>query len=218
MSVDRVPGSRETSRLVLASGNRGKLREFDAMLRPLGFDLVAQSELGVPEAPEPHHTFVENALAKARHAAAVTGLPALADDSGICVRALGGMPGVRSARYAALAGGEHSDAANNARLLADLAGCDDRHASYVCVLVLVRHALDPMPLISEAVWHGEVIQTARGSGGFGYDPFFWLPDEGCTAAELAPERKNQISHRGLALRQLVDRLRWQEGRWSPEAK
>lgn len=218
MSAGRVPELREASRLVLASGNRGKLREFDAMLRPLGFDLVAQSELGVPEAPEPHHTFVENALAKARHAAAVTGLPSLADDSGICVRALGGMPGVRSARYAALAGGEHSDEANNARLLADLAGCADRHASYVCVLVMVRHALDPMPLISEAVWHGEVILTARGSGGFGYDPFFWLPDERCTAAELSPERKNQISHRGLALRQLVGRLRSPEAGWSSEAK
>ena len=195
------------SRLVLASGNAGKLREFDALLRPLGFDLVAQSSLGVTEAEEPFETFVENALAKARHAARVTGLPALADDSGICVRALGGMPGVRSARYAALAGGEHSDLANNERLVAELAGQADRQASYVCVLVLVRHASDPMPLIAEAQWHGEVIDTPRGAGGFGYDPYFWLPDEGCTAAELTAVRKNQISHRGQALRLLVARLK-----------
>lgn len=193
-------------RLVLASGNRGKLREFDAMLKPLGFEVLAQSALGVPEADEPFNTFVENALAKARHASTLTGLPALADDSGICVRALGGMPGVRSARYAALAGGELSDAANNARLIADLSGHADRRASYVCVLVLVRHAEDPIPLIAEAAWDGEVIETPRGSGGFGYDPYFWLRDEGCTAAELSAERKNRISHRGRALAVLVERL------------
>jgi XTP/dITP diphosphohydrolase len=197
------------TRLVLASGNEGKLREFDALLRPLGFDLIAQSALGVGEAAEPFDTFVENALAKARHASACTGLPALADDSGICVRALGGMPGVRSARYAALAGGGHSDAANNARILADLTRQADRHASYVCVLVLVRHASDPMPLIAQAQWHGEVIDTPRGSGGFGYDPFFWLPDERCTAAELSGVRKNAISHRGRALRALVAQLQAQ---------
>lgn len=195
------------SRLVLASGNAGKLREFDALLRPLGFDVVAQSSLGVTEAEEPFETFVENALAKARHAARMTGLPALADDSGICVQALGGMPGVRSARYAALAGGEHSDQANNARLVCELAGQADRRASYVCVLVLVRHASDPMPLIAEAQWHGEVTETPRGAGGFGYDPYFWLPDEGCTAAELTAVRKNQVSHRGQALQRLVERLK-----------
>jgi len=195
------------SRLVLASGNAGKLREFDALLRPVGFDVVAQSSLGVTEAEEPFETFVENALAKARHAARMTGLPALADDSGICVRALGGMPGVRSARYAALAGGEHSDQANNARLVSELAGQADRRASYVCVLVLVRHASDPMPLIAEAQWHGEVTEVPRGAGGFGYDPYFWLPDEGCTAAELTATRKNQISHRAQALRLLVERLK-----------
>ena len=194
------------SRLVLASGNAGKLREFDALLRPLGFNLVAQSALGVREADEPFNTFVENALAKARHASSFTGLPALADDSGICARALGGMPGVRSARYAAMAGGEHSDAANNARLIAELAGQPDRHASYVCVLVLVRHAEDPVPLIAQAHWHGEVIDTPRGSGGFGYDPYFWLADEACTAAQLSPARKNEVSHRGRALRALVEQL------------
>jgi XTP/dITP diphosphohydrolase len=197
------------TRLVLASGNAGKLREFDALLRPLGFDLIAQSALGVSEAAEPFHTFVENALAKARHASACTGLPALADDSGICARALGGMPGVRSARYAALSGGDQTDAANNARLIAALASHPDRHASYVCVLVLVQHALDPTPLIAQAHWHGQVIDTARGSGGFGYDPFFWLPDEGCTAAELSATRKNEISHRGRALRALVEQLQAQ---------
>jgi XTP/dITP diphosphohydrolase len=206
------------ARLVLASGNAGKLREFDALLRPLGFDLVPQSSLGVTEADEPFDTFVENALAKARHAARSTGLPALADDSGICVRALGGMPGVRSARYAALAGGEHSDHANNARLVAELAGQADRQASYVCVLVLVRHATDPMPLIAEAQWHGEVIASPRGAGGFGYDPYFWLADEGCTAAELTASRKNQISHRGRALRALVEQLRAGAGVVPPGAR
>ena len=194
-------------RLVLASGNAGKLREFDALLRPLGFEVVPQKALGVDDAEEPHCTFVENALAKARHASAVTGLPALADDSGICVAALGGRPGVLSARFAAAADGSRSDEANNVRLVSELRGQRDRRAQYVCVLALTRSAEDPMPLIAEASWHGEVIDAPRGSGGFGYDPYFWLPDLGCTAAELDADRKNQLSHRGKALRALVDRLR-----------
>ena len=210
-SSDAQAGRMPSQSLVLASGNAGKLREFDAMLRPLGFELIPQTRLGVPEADEPFDTFVENALAKARHAAAFTGLPALADDSGICVEALGGMPGVRSARFSALAGGEHSDSANNARLLSELEGHRDRRASYVCVLVLVRHAADPMPLIADAAWHGEVVATPRGEGGFGYDPYFWLPDEQCTAAERSAERKNRLSHRGRALGVLVERLRLLSG-------
>jgi XTP/dITP diphosphohydrolase len=195
------------SRVVLASNNAGKLREFAALLDAAGIELIAQGELGVPEAPEPHATFVENALAKARHAATLTGLPALADDSGLCVRALNGAPGVYSARYASMNGGAKSDAANNARLVADLAGQADRRAYYFCVLVLVRHADDPEPLIAEGRWHGEVIDAPRGAHGFGYDPHFFLPTLGATAAELDPARKNALSHRALALRELLQRLK-----------
>lgn len=193
-------------RLVIASSNAGKLREFSALFAPLGIDVLAQSDLGVTDAEEPHLTFVENALAKARHASAGTGLPALADDSGICVDVLGGRPGVLSARFAALADGSRSDAANNARLIRELEGVADRGASYVCVLVLVRHAADPTPLIAQAQWRGEVIDAPRGSGGFGYDPYFWLPEFACTAAELEPDRKNIVSHRGRALRFLLGLL------------
>ncbi|WP_244848151.1 RdgB/HAM1 family non-canonical purine NTP pyrophosphatase [Caballeronia sp. SL2Y3] len=194
-------------RVVLASNNAGKLREFASLLNAAGIELIAQGELGVPEAEEPHPTFVENALAKARHASALTGLPALADDSGLCVRALNGAPGVHSARYAMKHGGEKSDAANNARLVADLANEADRRAYYFCVLVLVRHADDPEPLIAEGRWHGEVIDTPRGAHGFGYDPHFFLPALGATAAELDPARKNAVSHRALALRDLLQRLK-----------
>ncbi|MDR5853922.1 RdgB/HAM1 family non-canonical purine NTP pyrophosphatase [Caballeronia sp. LZ062] len=194
-------------RVVLASNNAGKLREFASLLNAAGIELIAQGELGVPEAEEPHPTFVENALAKARHASALTGLPALADDSGLCVRALNGAPGVHSARYAMKHGGEKSDAANNARLVADLAKEADRRAYYFCVLVLVRHADDPEPLIAEGRWHGEVIDTPRGANGFGYDPYFFLPALGATAAELDPARKNAVSHRALALRDLLQRLK-----------
>lgn len=195
------------TRLVLASGNAGKLREFGALLAPLGLTLVSQAELGVSEADEPHCTFLENALAKARHASAATGLPALADDSGICVAALKGEPGVHSARYA---GEPRSDERNNQRLLADLAGVTDmaaRHAWYYCVLVLVRHAADPQPLVAEGSWHGQVLFAPRGSGGFGYDPLFYLPAGGCSAAELDPAEKNRVSHRGLAMQRLLARLR-----------
>jgi XTP/dITP diphosphohydrolase len=202
-----VPEVNELKRVVLASNNAGKLREFASLLSAAGIELIAQGELGVPEAEEPHVTFVENALAKARHASKLTGLPALADDSGLCVHALRGAPGVYSARFAQLAGGEKSDAANNARLVAELAGNADRRAYYFCVLVLVRHADDPEPLIAEGRWHGEVIDAPRGAHGFGYDPHFFLPTLNATAAELEPARKNAVSHRAIALNALLGRLK-----------
>jgi XTP/dITP diphosphohydrolase len=191
-------------RLVLASGNPGKLREFGELLAPLDFEVVPQGELGVPEAEEPHYSFVENALAKARHASRHTGLPALADDSGICVAALGGEPGVHSARFA---GEPKSDARNNEKLVALLKEQSDRRAHYYCVIVLVRHGDDPEPLIAEGRWFGEVIDAPRGAGGFGYDPHFLLPDFDRTAAELSPEKKHAVSHRGKALRRLIALLR-----------
>ncbi|MEO7402442.1 MAG: RdgB/HAM1 family non-canonical purine NTP pyrophosphatase [Burkholderiales bacterium] len=186
-------------RLVLASSNAGKLREFAMLLAPLEIEVVAQRTLGIPDADEPHFTFVENALAKARHASRASGLPALADDSGVCVDALGGEPGVHSARYA---GEPSSDARNNAKLVASLAGQADRRAHYYCVIVLVRRADDPEPLIAEGRWQGEVIDTPRGASGFGYDPYFLLPALGRTAAELDPAFKNKVSHRGLAIERL----------------
>ncbi len=190
--------------LVLASNNAGKLKEFSALLAPLGIKVVPQGELGVPECPEPHITFLENALEKARHASRVTGLPALADDSGICVEVLNGAPGVLSARFA---GEPKSDAANNALLVSKLAGETNRRAWYTCVLVLVRHAEDPQPLVAEGVWHGEIVDTPRGEGGFGYDPYFWLADQGQTVAELPAEQKNRMSHRGQAIAVLLERLK-----------
>lgn len=191
-------------KLVVASNNPGKLREFGELLAPLGWETIPQKELGVAECEEPHGTFVENALAKARHASACTGLPALADDSGLCVQALGGAPGVFSARYA---GEPKSDERNNRKLIADLAGKSDRRAHYVCVLVFVRHADDPQPVIAEGEWHGEIVASPRGEGGFGYDPYFFLPDAGMTVAELDAAEKNRRSHRGQALALLVDRLK-----------
>ena len=190
-------------RLVLASGNEGKLREFRRLLEPLGVALIAQAELGIVPADEPHVTFIENALAKARHASAQSGLPALADDSGVCVEALGGAPGVRSARYA---GEPVSDARNNAALVAALRGIADRRAHYYCVLVLVRHADDPQPILAEGIWHGTIVDTPRGSGGFGYDPHFQDAITGRTGAELPLQRKNALSHRGKAMRRLIARL------------
>ncbi|HEY4318288.1 MAG TPA: RdgB/HAM1 family non-canonical purine NTP pyrophosphatase [Herbaspirillum sp.] len=189
--------------VVLASNNAGKVKEFNALLGPLGFDLRPQSEFDVPEAEEPFLTFVENALAKARHAARLTGLPALADDSGVCVNALGGAPGVLSARYA---GEPKSDAGNNRKLVADLAPLADRSAYYYCVLVFVRHADDPQPVIADGRWDGEIVAEARGAGGFGYDPHFWLPQLGKTAAQLGADEKNLASHRAQALRALVAKL------------
>ena len=194
-------------RLVLASSNPGKIREFRELLAPLELEVVPQGELGVVEAEEPHATFVENALAKARHASLHARLPALADDSGICVAALGGEPGVHSARFA---GEPKSEARNNEKLVALLADQSDRRAHYYCVIVLVRHADDPEPLIAEGRWHGEVVATARGAGGFGYDAHFLLPELGRTAAELSPDAKHAASHRGKALRRLIALLREQD--------
>lgn len=195
-------------KLVLASNNAKKLKELNGILAPLGWELIPQGELGVSEAEEPHVTFVENALAKARHAARITGLPALADDSGLCVELLGGAPGVQSARYAQTTAGEaKSDARNNEKLLAALGENCNRSAHFVSVIVLVRHADDPQPLIAEGEWHGQIITEHRGAGGFGYDPLFYLPELNQTAAELDPETKNAISHRGQALQTLVAKLR-----------
>jgi len=192
------------NKLVIASNNAGKLREFQHMLAPLGIEVLTQSQLGISEAEEPHCTFIENALAKARHVSKLSGLPALADDSGICVDALGGVPGVLSARYA---GEPKSDRRNNDKLLQTLQGVTDRRAHYYCVLVLVRHADDPQPLIAEGEWHGEIAQEERGDGGFGYDPMFWLPEFGKMSAELSHDEKAQVSHRAKALKVLLEKLK-----------
>lgn len=200
-------------KLVIASNNPGKLREIRQALAPLAIEVMPQSDFGVPEAAEPHDTFIENALAKARHASRHTGLPALADDSGVCVDALGGEPGVHSARYAgdassdAAGGPESQDVRNNRKLLAVLANVTDRRAHYYCVVVLTRHAGDPQPIIAEGEWRGEILREPRGSGGFGYDPLFLDPELGKTGAQLTLEDKNRISHRGKALALLLARLR-----------
>jgi XTP/dITP diphosphohydrolase len=190
-------------RIVIASSNPGKLREFRHLLAPLGWEVVPQADLGVASADEPHATFLENALAKARHAATATGLPALADDSGICAAALGGAPGVRSARFA---GEPPDDRRNNEELLRCLNHVADRRAHYTCVLAAVRGVDDPEPLIADARWHGEVLLQPRGSGGFGYDPLFLLPELDKTAAELDPAEKNRISHRGQAMAELARKI------------
>jgi XTP/dITP diphosphohydrolase len=198
-------------KLVLASSNPGKLREIEAMLSPLGISVVTQSSLGIDDAEEPFRTFVENALAKARHASRRARLPALADDSGICAHALGGEPGVHSARYAAIAGEalprDEQDRRNNLKLIEALRDQRDKSAHYYCVIVLVRHADDPEPLIAEGSWSGRIVSEPRGENGFGYDPYFLLPDLKLTAAEIAPEQKNLVSHRGKALRRLMARLK-----------
>ncbi|OSI16961.1 RdgB/HAM1 family non-canonical purine NTP pyrophosphatase [Neisseria dumasiana] len=190
--------------IVLASGNAGKLKEFARWFAGRHIEVLPQSAFNVPECPEPHVTFIENAIAKARHASKHSGKPALADDSGICAPALGGSPGIYSARFA----GENpkSDAANNAKLSAELAGKSDQSCYYVCVLVLVRHENDPQPIIAEGIWRGVWQQQAAGENGFGYDPHFYLPELGCTAAELDPDTKNRISHRGLALVELKKKI------------
>jgi len=191
-------------KLVLASGNPGKAREIEA-IAGRSLELVLQSALNIAEAAEPHPTFVENALAKARHASRAARLPALADDSGLCVEALSGEPGVHSAYYAGRTGSrEERDARNNAKLLAELK--DDRRAYYCCLMVLVRHPEDPRPLIAEGVWHGEIARASRGANGFGYDPLFLVPELDKTAAELAAADKNRISHRAAALRKLLELL------------
>ena len=192
------------TQLLLASNNAGKLKEFSALLAPLGISqIVPQGQLGIPEAEEPYGTFIENALAKARHASRLSGLPALADDSGLCVDALGGAPGVLSARYA---GEPKSDQRNNEALLAALDGTENRQAHSYCVLVLVRSAEDPQPIIADAVWRGHILPAPRGEGGFGYDPLFQAQGYEISVAEMASVEKNRVSHRAQALAQLVNRL------------
>lgn len=190
--------------LVLASNNKGKLREFNAMFAPLGVEVVNQGALGVDSCEEPFGTFIENCLQKARHAARVTGRAAMADDSGICVNALNGMPGVYSARFS---GEDATDEKNNRLLVEKLRGVDDRRAHYTCVLVAVRTPEDPEPLISVGHWYGEIVDDARGEGGFGYDPHFFVPACGKTAAQLSAEDKNRLSHRGVALVKMAELLK-----------
>ncbi|MGV8711953.1 MAG: RdgB/HAM1 family non-canonical purine NTP pyrophosphatase [Nitrosomonas sp.] len=191
-------------KLVIASNNEGKLREINALLASLSIEVMPQGALNVSEVDEPYGTFIENALAKARHASRCTGLPALADDSGICVHALNGAPGVNSARYA---GEPRSNQRNNQKLIDALNNQTDRRAYYYCVIVLLRHADDPQPIIVDGSWDGSIIDHPRGEGGFGYDPHFFLPEFDKTSAELTAEQKNRISHRGQALLKLVQILR-----------
>ncbi len=191
-------------KLVIASNNPGKLREIGHLLEPLGLEVLPQSVFDISEADEPYCTFIENALAKARHASRCSGLPALADDSGICVNALNGQPGIHSARYA---GEPKSDERNNQKLIEALTHQSDHNAHYYCVMVLVRHVDDPQPIIADGSWHGQIIPQPRGSGGFGYDPHFYLPELGVTSAELPLEQKNKISHRSQALIRLVESIR-----------
>ena len=193
-------------RLVLASSNPGKIAEISALLAPLAIEVLPQSHYGIADAEEPHDTFVENALAKARHASRACGLPALADDSGLCVEALGGRPGVHSAYFAGREGSRaERDARNNEKLLRELQ--DRRSAYYACIMLLTRSAQDPLPLIAQGLWHGEIARAPRGSNGFGYDPLFLVPELGVTAAELDPERKNRLSHRARAAARFVELLR-----------
>lgn len=190
---------------VLASGNPGKLAELQALLAPLAFNVVSQNDFDVPAAVEDGKAFVDNALIKARHAAEQTGLPAIADDSGLAVDALDGAPGIHSARYA---GAHGDDAANNAKLLAALEAVPEAHrtAAFHCCIVATRHADDPAPIICQGIWHGRILQAPRGESGFGYDPLFWIAAESASSAELTPARKNRISHRGQAMAQLVAQL------------
>lgn len=195
-------GGKETE-WVLASTNPGKLKELTTLLAPMGVILHRQDTLGIAETEEPFLTFIENALTKARHAAQASRMPALADDSGLCVPALGGLPGVLSARYA---GEPKSDLRNNQKLLECLAGYVDKHAYYYCVCVFVRHARDPQPIIGEGCWHGEICDVAKGENGFGYDPHFFLPTLGQTAAQLPVEVKNKLSHRAQAVSALLEKI------------
>lgn len=189
--------------LIIASNNAGKLREIQQILAPLEIQILPQKDWGVTEIEEPYQTFIENALAKARHASEQTGLPALADDSGICVQSLGGAPGIFSARYA---GEPKSDQQNNQKLIETLRFNPDRAAYYYCVMVLTRSADDPQPIIADGYWHGEIILESQGEGGFGYDPHFFVPELGKTAAQLSSEQKNQYSHRSKALAKLTEML------------
>lgn len=191
-------------KLVIASNNPGKLREIGHLLEPLGLEVLPQSVFDISKVDEPYCTFIENALAKARHASRCSGLPALADDSGICVNALNGQPGIHSARYA---GEPKSDERNNQKLIEALTHQSDHNAHYYCVMTLVRHVDDPQPIIADGSWHGQIIPQPRGNGGFGYDPHFYLPELGVTSAELPLEQKNKISHRSQALIRLVESIR-----------
>ncbi|MBU3649079.1 MAG: RdgB/HAM1 family non-canonical purine NTP pyrophosphatase [Limnohabitans sp.] len=193
--------------IVLASNNRGKLAELQAMFAPLGVDLVRQADLGIGEAEEPFHTFVENALAKARHAARHSGLPALADDAGLCVDAFGGLPGVQTAYYATQFGLPKGDDHNVTALLQQMQGQTQRRAALVSTLVALRHADDPEPLIAVGRAVGEITQAPMGEGGFGFDPVMYIPSEGCTFAQMTTERKNALSHRGQAARQMLALMR-----------
>ncbi len=191
-------------KIVLASGNQGKLREFERLFGELGIKIISQGDLGVSDVPETGTTFVENAIIKARHAAKETGLPAIADDSGIVVDALGGAPGIYSARFA---GNDASDQDNIDLLLKRLEGHSNRHAYFFCMLVMMRHADDPVPVISQGEWHGSITEIQQGHEGFGYDPVFYVDTHECTAAQLQKDQKNQISHRGQALKQLMKQMR-----------
>ncbi len=191
------------NKIVIATSNAGKLREIQHLLTPLEIEVLPQSDFDMPEADEPYFTFIENALAKARHTSLHSGLPALADDSGICVDALQGAPGVYSARFA---GEPKSDARNNQKLLEVLREEKNRQAHYYCAMVLVRSPEDPQPLIAQGIWRGEILRAPRGEGGFGYDPLFLDPASGKTGAELPMEIKNSISHRGLALRDMLQQI------------
>ena len=202
-----APHTSSAQRVVLASGNAGKLKEFQTLLADVGFDVLPQSEFQVPDADETGLSFVENAIIKARHACRITGLPAIADDSGLEVDALQGKPGIYSSRFAGVEG-EAKDAANNQKLLNSLEGLAqaERSARFQCVLVYMRHAEDPTPIICQGSWEGVILHQAAGSGGFGYDPLFYVPEKNCASAELDKAEKNAISHRGKAMKQLLQRL------------
>lgn len=192
-------------KIILASNNKGKIREFQALLSDYQIELIPQAEMGVEEVEETGSTFIENAILKARHASFITGLPALADDSGLTVSALNGAPGICSARYA----GQHKSTADNIdKLLNALSGIpeDSRQAAFYCVLVLIAHANDPIPLVRDGRWSGRIITAPRGNNGFGYDPVFFVPSEGKTSAELSSERKNELSHRHMAIQSLLQSL------------